>query len=159
MVAAITPIAGLTLFMPIIAFLFIFVVVYALLEKTKVLGGTQWLHLFVSFLMAIFFVVNASLVDFVRFNASWFGVFLVCLVFIMILISFTHGKIDWFTKPWVGWVLVVGLIVFFIISSSYVFNWAISLDAIGTWFDSKWIGFIVLLIVTLIASWILTKKK
>lgn len=159
MVVSISPIEGLNFFMPIFAFLFVFILVYALLEKTKVLGGTQWLHLFLSFLLAIFFIVNASLVDFIRFNAAWFAVFLVSLFFIILLISFTHGKIEFFTKPWVAWVLIIGLIVFFIVSSSYVFNWAVNWAWFTNVFGSAWVGFIILLIVTLIASYILTRKS
>jgi hypothetical protein len=158
MVVSISPIEGLNFFMPIFAFLFVFILVYALLEKTKILGGTQWLHLFLSFLLAIFFIVNASLVDFIRFNSAWFAVFIVSLFFILLMIGFTHGKLDTIQKGWVAWVLIIGLIVFFIISSSYVFNWAINWAWFTGIFGTAWMGFVVLLVVALIASFILTKK-
>lgn len=144
--------------MPIFAFLFVFVFVYALLQKTKVIGDSKFVSILLSFILAIFFVVNASLVEFVKFNAGWFAVFLVCILFILILVSFTHGKIDFIQKPAVGWVLIAAIIIFFIISSSYTFNWAINLGALSGVVNSAWAGFILLLIVAGIASWILTKK-
>lgn len=158
MAATLSPVEGLNFFMPIFAFLFIFVLVYALLLKTKVLGESKFVHLFIAFLMAIFFIVNASLVDFVRFNSSWFAVFLVSIFFILLMIGFTHGKTEVFQKAWVAWVLIIGLIIFFIISSSYVFNWALNWNMVKNFFNSSWVSFIVLLIVALIASWIITKK-
>jgi hypothetical protein len=159
MAAQISPIEGINFFMPIFAFLFVFVLVYALLMKTKILGESKGVNLMISFLMAIFFVVNASLVDFVRFNSAWFAVFIVSIFFILLLTAFTHGdKLEFFRKPWVAWVIVIGIVIFFIVSSSYVFNWAINIDAIGNYFDYQWLGFILLLIIALVASWILTRK-
>lgn len=158
MAAAISPIEGINFFMPIFAFLFVFVLVFALLVKTKILGDNKFVHIFISFIMAIFFVVNASLVDFIRLNTAWFAVFLICIFFIFLLIGFTHGKVEILQQKWVGWTLIVGLLVFFVISSSFVFNWAINLEALNGWFDLRWVGFGFLLIVALVASWLLTKK-
>jgi hypothetical protein len=48
-------ISGIYNFMPIFSFLFVFVVVYAILAKTKVLGD-QKVNLLVGFIMAIIFM-------------------------------------------------------------------------------------------------------
>jgi hypothetical protein len=159
MAVPISPIEGINLFMPIFSFLFVFILVFALLRKTNILGDNPWLNIFISFLMAIFFVVNASLVEFVKLNSAWFAVFLVSVFFILLLVSFTHGKIDFLQKGWVGWILIGLLIVFFIISSSYVFNWALSFDYLSRVLDTRWVGFILLLIIAGIVSAILVKVK
>ena len=98
------------------------------------------------------------MVDFVEFSSAWFVVFLVCIFLIVALIAFTHGNLDEIMKPWVAWVLIVGLIVFFIISSSFAFNWAVNWERVWDWFYTDWFGFVLLLIVAAVVAWVLTKK-
>ena len=71
-------------FMPIFAFLLVFIVVYALLKKTGVLGGAEPVMLFISFILASFFIVEASLVEFVQFSSAWFGVGVVGIFFLLV---------------------------------------------------------------------------
>jgi len=148
--------AGLSWFMPILSFLLVFILVYAVLIKTKVLGDDTFVALMISFIFAIFFIVNTQLVQFVQMNVAWFVVFFVCLFMILVLIAFTHGKVDVIMKPMVAWVLLAILLVVFVISSSYVFNWAINWDMIQGWFDKDWFGMVVLVVVALIVSKVLT---
>ena len=61
-------------FLPIFSFLLVFIVIYALLHKTKILGENQPILLLVSLIMASFFIVNVNLVEYVEFTASWFVV-------------------------------------------------------------------------------------
>jgi hypothetical protein len=149
---------GFNFFMQIFSFLFVFILVYAILSKTKILGDNNFIHLFISFLLAIFFIVNVSLTNFVTFNAAWFAVFIVCLFFIMVLIGFTHGKVDVIMNKYVAWVLVAGLILFFIISSSYIFTWTLNWSKVWGWFSTDWFGFVILLILAGIVSWIISSK-
>ena len=150
--------SALNYFLPVFSFLLVFVLVYALLAKTKILGENNFVHLLISFILAIFFIVNVSLVDFVSFSSAWMIVFFVCLFFILILIGFTHGKVDVIMKPFVAWILLIALIVFFIISSAYVFNWAVNWSVVWDWFYTDWFGFVLLLVIAGVISWVLTKK-
>ena len=77
---------------------------------------------------------------------------------IMLLIGFTHGKLDVIRKPWLAWVLLVALIVFFVISSAFTFNWAVNWDKVQNWFNTDWFGFVLLLIIAAVVSWVLAKK-
>jgi hypothetical protein len=148
--------SALSWFLPIISFLLVFVLVYAVLIKTKVLGDNTFVALMISFIFAIFFIINAKLVEFVQMNVAWFVVFFVCSFMIMLLIAFTQGKVDVIMKPIVAWVLLAVLLVVFAISSSYVFNWAINWDLIQGWFDKDWFGMVVLVVIALIVSKVLT---
>ncbi len=150
--------SGVNFFMPVFSFLFVFILVYAILAKIKIFGDNPAVHLFISFLFAIFFIVNTSLVDFVKFSSAWFVVFLICIFLMIVLVSFTHGNFDAIAKPWVAWVLVGALIGFFIISSSFVFNWAVNWAKVWEWCNSDWFGFVLLLIIAAIVSWVLVKK-
>jgi hypothetical protein len=148
----------LNFLLPVFSFLFIFVLIYAVLAKTKVLGENKFIHIFISFLLAILFLVRTSLVEFVNLSAAWFAVFLVCIFFILLVIAFTHGKVDVVMNKGVAWVLVGLLIVLFIFSSSMVFNWALNWTDVQGWFATPLFGTLLLLVIGFIAAYILSKK-
>lgn len=154
--------AAINTIMPVISFLFIFILVYALLVKTKILGGdNNWVPLFLSLIIASFFIVNVDLVEFTQMNVSWFVVFIVCLFMILLMLSFVGEKsLKFFTeeKGFAG-VLVAIVVIMFVVSSSYTFNWAISFDAVEEWFNNDWAGMILLIVLAGFVSWVLTKKN
>lgn len=150
--------SGLNFLMPIFSFLFVFIFVYALLAKTKILGDNKPIHLFISFLLAVFFIVNLDMGNYLVYSVAWIVIFFICLFLILTIIMFTHEKLDVVKKPWVAWVLIVFLILFFIVSSSYFFSWALNWDSIMSWIDTEWFGFVLLLILAGIVSWILSKE-
>ncbi len=143
--------------MPILAFLFVFILIYALLIKTGFLGDNKFVALFLSLIIAVFFIVNAQLVDFVKMNVSWAVVFIVCLVMIMLFVGMAGKdslKIIEGNKG-VAWVLVAILIITFVVSSSYIFNWALNWDLIKSWFDEPWFGTGLLIIIAFFVARVL----
>lgn len=145
-------------FLPIMAFLLVFVVVYALLKKTKVLGASDFITALISFILAAFFVVNTELVEFVSFSSSWFSVIVIAVFLGFVLLAFFPGGLDFLKKGWVSWVVLILIIVFFIISSSFVFNWAVNWGKVYDWFFTDWFSFVLLLVIAAITAWILTRK-
>ena len=149
-------VSALGYFVPIFAFLLVFIVVYALLAKTGILGGSQAVMLFISFILAAFFVVQASLVEFIEFSSAWFGVLVIGLFFLLVVLAFLPGKepLSFLTKSnWFSWVVLGVIIALFVISSAYVFNWAINWELVKTWFRSDVAGMVLLLIIAAIVSW------
>ena len=143
-------------FVPIFAFLLVFIVVYALLAKTGILGGSQAVMLFISFILAAFFIVQASLVEFIQFTSAWFGVMVIGLFFLLVVIAFLPGKepLNFLVKGnWFSWVVLGLIIALFIISSAYVFNWAFNWEMVGTWLRGDVGGMILLLIIAAVVSW------
>jgi len=148
-------------FMPIFAFLLVFIVMYAILVKTKVLGDSPAVMLFISFILSSFFIVEASLVEFVQFSSAWFGVIVIGLFFLVILLAFVPGiDIGKFVgsggNNWFAWVLLGLIVGFFVISSAYVFNWVVNWGMIQSWFNTDWFGMILLLVIAGIVSWKIT---
>jgi len=143
-------------FMPIFAFLLVFIVSYALLVKTKVLGESPAVMLFISFILSSFFIVEASLVEFVQFSSAWFGVIVIALFFLIVVVAFVPG-IDlaaFFGKGnWFAWGLLGLMLLFFVFSSAYVWNWVLNWELVTSWFDSDWFGMILLLAVAGVVSW------
>jgi len=143
-------------FMPIFAFLLVFIVVYALLVKTKVLGDSPAIMLFISFILSSFFIVEASLVEFVQFSSAWFGTIIIAMFFLIVIVAFVPGiKLgEFFGKnDWFAWVLLGLMVAFFVISSAYVFNWVVNWGMVKSWFDTDWFGMILLLVIAGIVSW------
>ena len=153
-------ISAIGYFVPIFAFLLVFIVVYALLKKTGILGGSEAVMLFLSFILASFFVVEASLVDFVRFSSAWFGVIVIGVFFLMLILAFLPGDspLGFLTKhDWFSWAVLIVILVLFIASSAYVFNWALNWGMVNDWFKSDWFGMVLLLIIAAIVSWRIKK--
>lgn len=153
--------AGISTIMPIISFLFVFILIYALLIKTNVLGDNKFTSLFISLIIASFFIVNVNLVDFTRMSVSWIVVFIVCVFMILLVLGFI-GKdaLKVFTdNKTIAGVSVAIIVVIFLISSMYTLNWTINWDLIQSWFDKDWFGMVALIIVAAIVASVLTKVK
>ncbi|MFA5061173.1 MAG: hypothetical protein WC494_02570 [Candidatus Pacearchaeota archaeon] len=148
-------------FLPIFAFLLVFIVVYALLKKTEVLGGNEPVMIFVSLILASFFIVEASLVDFVRVSTGWVSVLIIVVFFVILIIGFLPGKepLGFLSKSnWFAWVVLIALVVIFILSFGYIFHWTLQWSEVKTWFSTEWFGFILLLIIAAVVAVIIKKK-
>jgi len=151
-------ISAIGYFMPIFSFLLVFIIVYALLKKTEILGGNEGVMLFISFILASFFIVEASLVEFVQFSSAWFGVVIVGVLFLLLVLAFVPGidigdflgKNDWF-----AWSVLGAMLIFFVFSVVYGFNRVINW---GMLIDNGWVGMILLLAIAGVVSFVLAKK-
>ena len=147
-------------FLPIFAFLLVFIVIYALLQKTKVLGDNPAVSIFISFIMASFFIVDVQLVDFVTLTSTWSAVFIICFFLLFLILAFVPGETPLAflsNKNWFSWVVLAFMLIFFIISSSYIFNWVINWDYIWSGADTEWFGFVLLVIIGAVVSFVLTR--
>lgn len=163
-------------FMPIFAFLLVFILVYALLGKTKILGENKFLHLLLAFFVSIIFVSSPAAKEFVFLSVPWLAVFLVSLVLILMTIAFIGIKTEK-AYPAVTAVVVIFLIVVFLISSINVFGPVINpylphaseaaeasgvqevLEVKHFFFSPAVLGAILLFAAAAVVSWILAKTK
>ncbi|MBM3200685.1 hypothetical protein FJZ53_07125 [Candidatus Woesearchaeota archaeon] len=81
-------------FVPVSVFLFVFVVFYAILLKTKILGENKGLIALASFVVAILFLMTRSASDFIQITMPWFVVLLVVAMCLMIIFMFLGVKPD-----------------------------------------------------------------
>ncbi|MEM4703128.1 MAG: hypothetical protein QXP53_01450 [Candidatus Pacearchaeota archaeon] len=153
--------AGVSLFLPVFAFLLVFAVVYGLLAKTKILGENKFVHILVSFAIAIIFLASTSTVQFTKVATGWFAAFIISLLFIVLIIGLIHGKIDDVFGKGFAWFIVIVLILIFIFSGVYVFR-----DVINTYLakpksfilDPTIFGVVILVALTIFASWLMTRE-
>ena len=149
-----------------------FVVVYVLLAKTKVLGENKWLHFLISFIVSVVFFSFSSAELYVRNIIPWLVVLVIAVFSILIIAGFTKN-LDAITKPWFMWLIIIVLGVVFLITAIGVFNPAFHPDLVVTRVgsgpgvvqqfkdfvtSSKVAGSIILLVVAALVAWVLTKK-
>ena len=146
-------------YFPIVSFLLVFTVVFALLMKTEVLGKNKFIQLVTSFLMAIIFVGVTSAREYVVRITPWFVVMLLCLVFVLMLIGFA-GKIPEGFHKGIGIVFVIALIILFLVSAYFTFSNTPFVDTLRDWVSSpKVYGALLLVVLSAIVSWVLIKTK
>ena len=162
-------ISGLNFFMPVFSFLLVFVIVYALLAKFKIIGESKWILVFVSFIVAIIFMSFSSLKLYVESIIPWFVVLLI-IVFLVLIMGFFTSK-DWVPKSWFAWIFIIILIIIFLISAIRVFNPVFHpdlgiasgqgtsmLEQVGEYLDGGFLGSVILLIIAGIVAWVITRK-
>jgi hypothetical protein len=125
-------ISGIFFFMPIISFLFIFLVVWSILVKTKILGESSWVNLFVGLIMATIFISFSSLDLYVRTIVPWFVVLFICVFLVLLLGGLATKDLSKFMGNWLGWVSIILLVIIFLVSAIKVFNPVFHQDLIIT---------------------------
>jgi len=98
--------------------LLVFVIVFALLQKSKLIGDNKGLHSLVALCIAVMMLFAPGVVQVINIMAPWFVlIFLLIIFFMMILLSFGTSW-DSITKYATGWetphwfLLIIGLIIF-----------------------------------------------
>ncbi len=152
----------LSAFLPVFSFLFVFVVSYAIIAKTKLLGENKFINIFVSFLIAIMFLSFSSAREYVVNIIPWVAVLFVVLFFIMLLIAFT-GKLEDIMKPGFVWVFVIILLLVFIIAAINVFSGILQEFLPGGTraqfiYTKRFLTSFALVVTAAIVSWVLTRS-
>ncbi len=166
-------ISAITYFAPILSFLMVFVLMFALLAKTKILGEEKFIQLFISFLIATIFITAASVRQLVLDVVPWFAVFVVALFFILALAGFI-GKGTLIGKG-VGWIFIVLIVSLFVISGIKIFSTTFTSYLPGPSYglggnsgmlyftdfiySARFLGAALLLGVAALVSWVLVKTK
>jgi hypothetical protein len=145
-------------YLPILAFLLVFTVVFAVLAKTKLLGESKFVNLLVSFIVATLFVAATSMRDYVIKITPWFAVFVIALLFILAIVGFS-GKVPDMLKNGLGIVFVIGLLILFLVSAFYSFSSEPYITSVTDWITTPRVyGVFLLIAASAIASWILVRK-
>ncbi len=152
-------VASLSYFAPILAFLIVFIVVFMVLSKTKMVLDKQWLQLFFSFLIATVFASATELRDYILSITPWFAMGLVSLFFILLLIAFVGKPVEGFTRG-VGILFIVFMGIVFLASGFFIFSEDI-FSYIGQVDDairnSMAFGSMLLIAASTATTWILVK--
>jgi len=146
-------------YLPILSFLLVFTVLFAVLAKYKMLGESKFVNLFVSFIIATIFVSLTSARDYVISITPWFAVFIIVALFLLAITGFA-GKVPEGLSKGIGIGLVIALLVVFLISAYYTFSSAPFFDSLGDWISTPSVyGVLLLVLASALVSWVLIKAK
>jgi hypothetical protein len=105
-------------FSVIFPLLLVFVIIFALLERSKIFGENKGLHSLIALCVAIMMLFTPGVVDVVSTMAPWFVLMLLAIIFFLVILLALGTKlesiIDYASEDWgvVHWfLLVIGLIV------------------------------------------------
>lgn len=153
-------ISGLAYFMPIFSFIFIFAIVYALLNKSKILGENKPVILLISFFIAIVFATTENTRTYIETVTPWIVVLFVSLLFILIMISLSQRKFEDFIQPGFVWFFIIAIFVIFLVSANQVFSHYMLFQNLRTTLtqNERLTGGLLLIAVGWFATWTLVRK-
>ena len=152
-------ISGLLFFMPIFTFLFVFVVIYAILGKVKEdLGTNEFLNALVSFLIATMFVTVSTMRKYIETVVPWFVILILVLFFVLMIVGFSQNKLDDLLGKKFAIGFVVVLIAIFFIAGVNVFSAVLTPFFTKITNDDRIFGSILVLAVAALASFLVTRK-
>lgn len=149
----------------ILPFLLVFTIVFAILEKTKLLGeGKKRIDAIVAFVIGLIFVTAIFPKTVVSNLILFLTVSLIIVFVILLLFGFIFGDMKaWFEKAaWMKWVLAIGAGIAVIIAVI----WAVGVPTgiFGKLFTSDWSGtfwtnFLFVAAIAIALALVLIKKK
>ena len=135
----------------VLAFVLIFTLVFAILQKSKILGeGKKQIDALVALAIGLIVISVGSVPDFIQHMIPFMAIGLVIILVFMILMGavFADGTLK--EMPWLKWVFAISILVAVIIAAvGFTKGW----DYIVTFFssDGSWAGNLILIIVIILA--------
>ena len=113
----------LSYFMPILAFVLVFVVVYAMLAKIKIFGENNFIYSIIALVLALIFVLTPGARQFTLTATPALVVFIISSFFVLFIIGFVHGDASTLIKESkFGQIALIVVLVIFLISAIMVFG-------------------------------------
>ncbi|MBI4158776.1 hypothetical protein HY500_00785 [Candidatus Woesearchaeota archaeon] len=125
--ATVIDISLLRLIAPIFSFIFVFTLVYAMMDKFKLVGDNKGIHAAIAFSIAMVFLFAGDAMRFVSFITPWFIIMLVVGLFIISFFVFfgVSTKViseQVMTDPRVYWTIIIISIIILFVSIGQVFG-------------------------------------
>jgi len=102
---------------PIFVFLFIFLLLYAVLNKTKVFGAAREINLAVSFILAVLFMLTPGVGTVITTITPWLVILFFLIIMIVTLFLFVGVKesviASVFQESSTAWLLIIIIILMF----------------------------------------------
>mgnify|MGYP001586940675 CR=1 FL=1 len=103
--------------MPLLTFVFVFILIYAILKKTKILGETGIINVITSLILSIILLAFTSVGNYIANITPWFSVLLTISFFFFMLIAFLIKEPASFLKP----LTIVFIIIFAFVLIAAIF--------------------------------------
>jgi len=103
--------------MPLLTFVFVFILIYAVLKKTKILGESGAINVITSLILSIILLAFTSVGNYIANITPWFSVIIVILFFFFMFVAFLIKEPASFLKP----LAIVFIIIFALILIAAIF--------------------------------------
>ena len=110
-------VTALQSFSVVFVFLFVWIVVYAILLYTKVLGQNQWINVLIGLLVAFFVIISELATKVVREIAPIFAVVLVLVAIVTIASRMVGGSSTALEMPAMKYIVLVILVVALVVGA------------------------------------------
>ncbi len=151
----------------IVPFLLIFIIIYAILQKTKILGEGKKNYnivvaLAISLAAIIPHVVNpggaADVVYIINNSLPNVSVILIAIVMFLLLIGLMGGQVRWIGSATTGWIaLLAGLVILYIFGVSA--GWFGPIQQLGWLMDSDTQAIVIIILVFGLIIWFITSDS
>lgn len=148
--------------LPLASFIFIFVLLFALLLKTKILGENAFSNAVISFIVAVIFISISSVRELLELMLPWFSIIIVVIVIVILLVTFVMKKPEDVLKPGLAWTIVglVAVVAIYLWFSKFNISHTHDWRVFKHWIEHKEVyGSIVFGVVALIVGAMLVKSK
>jgi len=152
----------------LIPFLLVFTIVFAVFQKTKILGeGRKNFNIMIGLIMGLAVVIphvthtypaNGDVVDIINKALPNVSIVVVAVIMLLLLIGLFGGEANWGGSTYLGLVVIIALVVVI-----YIFGAAANLWGEVTWLwwlrDPDTQALIVVILVFAVIVWYITKEE
>lgn len=135
----------------ILAFVLIFTLVFAVLQKSKILGdGKKQIDALIALAIALIVISVGSVLDFIQQIIPFMAIGLVIILVFMLLMGMVFNDQTLKEMPWLKWVFAIVILIAVVVA---VLVFTKGWDWILSFFssDGSWAGNVVLIIVIILA--------
>jgi hypothetical protein len=153
----------------ILPFLLIFTIMFAILEKTKVLGiekiegreiTKKNLNAMVAFVVSFFVIASSKLVAVINETLSHVVLLLILVISFMLLVGVFFGSKEFTLESYPGWMkffmvlIFIGIVVIFL----NALDWLKYIAYLFVNWNAEWAATLILLIIVIGFMWFITKE-
>lgn len=162
-------VTGLQHFSNLFAFLFVWLIVYAVLSFTKVIGDNQLINALIGLLLGLFALFSPFITNAIIFIAPWFGLLFVFIMLIMVVAHMFGTGADMAINPGLRGIVLVIIIIIFVVGGLVYARDQISVPEeidedsdyskiTNVLFHPKFIGVVFILIIAVFTIGLLASK-
>jgi hypothetical protein len=148
----------------LLPFLLIFVILFAMLQKTKILGeGKKNFNVIVAAIVALLVVIphvtnsyppDRDVVDIINSSLPQVSMVMIAIIMALLLIGLMGGEATWLGGSLSGWIAILAfLIVIYVFGGSMGF-WE---DKFGHWWGSDTTSVVIIILIFAIVVWYITR--
>ena len=167
--SAITFLDNIGVYDVILPFLLIFTIMFAILEKTKVLGTEKIegkeltkknLNAMVAFVVSFLVIASTQLVSVINESLSHVVLLLILVISFMLLVGVFFGSEEFTLEKYPGWIKFFMILIFISIVVIFLnaLDWLQYILYLFSNWDAEWAATIILFIIVISFIWFITKE-